>query len=361
MTEATPQGADVTGTSVDSVAQALMTKWESTETEEGAEEALEAVESEEVTEDIEAQAEEETEVEAVAETDEPDEEGAESEEAEARFETLSELAEAAGMDFDEFMSQIKTTAKVQGEQTEVNLADLLKSYQVESDLTKKSMKLAEERKTWQAERESSQAKINADLQKTGQYLAMAQNELTREYSAIDWGKLQAENPQEFLLKRQQFGERQARIEQAIEQASQHAQGVLEEQQQADAEKQREHLAQENELLLAAIPSWSDDKIRKAETAKVAEFLESSGFSADEVATISDHRIIAMAHKAMNGSEVATAADLAKKKVSKAPKLVKPNARQQVNPNEQRVKKLKGKFKGSGKVDDLAQLLIARGS
>lgn len=336
--------------SVDDAAQALMQRYES-----------HADTPEETEAQAEVTAEEAEQVEAQAETETEDTEDATEEEAEARFETLNELAEATGMELDDFLKSIKATTKVQGEQSEVNLADLIKGYQLESDYTRKNEAFLKLKSEWESERALKQAELNAEFQKAGQAFRVAQQELMREFHGIDWEQLKANDPQQYLIQRQQFGERQASLDRNIQQATIEAQQVSRQQQAQMDAKKAEQLKQEDELLLAALPSWSDAETRKTESTKVGEYLAKSGFSPEEVAGVTDHRLIVLATKAMQSEKAAKQSDLAMKKVKKTPALVKPNARQNVNSAQQKVSALRKQVKKSGKVDDVAALLLARGN
>ncbi|MCP3703743.1 MAG: hypothetical protein GY954_12550, partial [Alteromonas sp.] len=120
------------------------------------------------------------------------------------------------------------------------------------------------------------------------------------------------------------------------------------------------LQEQNALLLKAKPTWSDEGVREKEAAAIAEHLIQRGFTQDEVARIQDHRILLMAADAMQSKKVANTIDLAKKKVKKAPRLVKPNARQNANQAHKKAADLTSKARKTGRVDDVAQALLARG-
>jgi hypothetical protein len=299
-------------------------------------------------------------------TDEPDDseqqesepEDAQPEAEAARFETIAELAEAADMPIDEFMAQIKLTTKVNGTESAVSLSDLKKGYQLEADYTRKNQEWVEAKKADDSQRESARSEISSYMQKTGQAFKMAQSELTNEFNSINWNELQASDPNQYLIKRQNFGERQARINQAIDQATQQAQAFSDQQTQATEQARQDNLIKQGELLNQAIPSWKDPAVRDTEAKGVATFLTEQGFSSDELENLTDHRIILLARSAMSAGKDVSAIELAKKKVQKVPKLVKSNARQNQNLSSARAtEKLTTKFKSSGTTDDLAALLL----
>ena len=352
-TESTPQGDSIVVTNVESAAEALMNRSSQAEAKESDEPST--PEAEPIEDIKQAEPEIESEVDSESETTDAIED-----EAEASFSTIAELAEATGIDIDEFKKQINVTTKVQGEEKQVNLADLIKGYQLESDYTRKNEAFLNEQKNWENQRTEAQTKLTAEFERTGQAFRMAQQQLTHEFNATNWSELETSNPSEYLIQRQKFGERQAQIDQAINQATHQAQQVMANQQKESNDKQQQYLTQQDDLLLKAIPEWSEAKVRKAQSAEVAEFLAGNGYSSEEIGHIRDHRIILMARNAMKGVKSVKDVDLAKKKVNKVPKLVKPNARQQVNQKTQAIEKKRANLKRTGSVEDLAKLLLARG-
>ena len=350
-----PIAESVEVTDVDSAAAALEARYAAKdEAESTSPEVTESIDETEEVAEIEATDEEE--VEAQSEDQEP-----ESEESEPQFSTLEELAEATGMEIDEFLSTIKGKVKIDGEEAEITLAEMREGQQRDADYRRKTMQLAEERKAVEQAQVEATDRVNAELQKTGQVLAMAQQQLTNEFQGINWNELQANNPTEYMLKRQQLGERQAQINLAIEQGTQQAQALAEQQKQKQTEANQSYLQEQDSLLIEKLPTWTDTKVRTEETAKLSEYMTGLGYQPDEIGSITDHRLILMARDAMQSKKTATKVELAKKQVKKVPKLVKPNARQSVNPSQQRIQKLRNKLKKTGDMDALSELLIAQGN
>lgn len=276
------------------------------------------------------------------------------------FQTLAEVAEAADMSLDDFISTVKMTTKVNGEETEKSIADIVKGYQLESDFTRKNQDFVEEQKQFKESQEAAQAEIKLHMQKAGHAFQMAQNQLTSEFNSIDWNGLQSTDPTQYMLKRQQFGERQAQINQQIEQATAQAQQFTNQQAEIAETNRTENINKQAELLVKAIPEWSDSKVRQADEAKITDFLTARGFTNDDGELFIDHRLTLLARDAMKGGKVSDAIDIAKKKVNKVPKLVKSNARQnQKSSDAKRVDKLQKRFKTTGSTDDLAALLNSR--
>lgn len=244
------------------------------------------------------------------------------EEAET-FETLDEIAEATGMDTETFLRTIKARTKVNGQESEKSLADIIKGYQLESDYTRKNEAFIQKQKQWEEAQVQAQAKLQHDLQQTGALFQRAQQELTREYNGINWEQLKADDPQQFMLKRQELGERQAQLDHLINNATHHAQQVMQQQEAQKQQRLAEYTKAQDQLLLKALPDWKKPEVRERESREITQFLLDNGYSPQEVGSIVDHRVILMARNAMKGIDNITKADLAEKKVRAAPKLVKP--------------------------------------
>ena len=349
------QGDSVEVTNVDTAAQALMARYEAhdetTQTETQAEQEDETTSEESTTESVE-----ETEEAGTIESESTD---ASEEEAESGFQTVEELAEAVGMELDEFLNTITIGTKINGEEGRETLAKTRKGYQLESDYTRKNEAFLNQVKEWETQRDEKMAKLDAEFEKAGYAFQVAQQQLAHEFAATDWAKLEQEDKTQYLHLRQKFGERQAQLNQHIQDTIQKAQ-AYKDAQKAEADAKAETYQQEQfNLLVKAIPEWADDSVREKQGGEVQQYLLKQGFSPEEIATTFDHRIYLLARQAMQAKEAATEVDIAKKKVKKAPPLVKPNARQNVNQNAKTVAKLVKKAKETSRNEDIAAALLAR--
>lgn len=356
MTEANLEtgAAEIEVTDVDSAAQAIearMTKAEKPVTEE-VEETTDDVEEE--TDDVETEEDE-------TESDESDEREADSEESEdPQFHSVKELAEALELSPEDFENQIKTTVKVNGEEREVNLAELRKGYQLESDYRQKTMELADNRRIFEEQVQQKASELNTRIQEATNMVATLEQSMLGEYNAVDWNTLRATDPAEYAALQADYQNRYQSIQQMKAQAN-NASNQMQSEQTTKQEKARNALLQkEAEALLTVIPEWREPDVAKKEKGEMRDFLKSYKFSDDEIAQLADHRIVMMIRDAQKGQKVVTKADVAKKKVIKAPKLQKAGAKQSKQTQQsQKLNDLRSKVKNSGSVDDLAALLLAR--
>ena len=199
------------------------------------------------------------------------------------------------------------------------LADAYKNGLRQSDYTKKTMEVAEQRKAAEAEvakaRQEREA-YQSNLQKLSNQLEGA----LQEQSQINWQQLLESDPVEYLKQQHLYQQRYAAL-----QENQRQQAALAEHAKAEAEaSHRSYLAQQQEALLAKLPDWTDASKASAEKQAIAKYLVDQGFEDGLISQISDHRQVLVARKAMLYDQMVSKASAAAKKVAQAPqKVIKP--------------------------------------
>lgn len=182
--------------------------------------------------------------------------------------------------------------KIDGEEVSVPLDELLKGYSRTADYTRKTQAIAEARK--QAQQESALAR--EERQRYAQTLVALEGTLkSLQPPEIDWERLYAENPVEWVRQRELVRSRQ---EQATWVNTQKQ--ALVEQQQAEERAEAENtLESERSKLLEAMPEWRDADKARAEKAKIVEYAtERLGFTVEEISDIYDARAVLALRKAM---------------------------------------------------------------
>lgn len=277
--------------------------------------------------EVEAVEAEVIEVEAEAETETEDAEVEPHEDEEVpQFETVDDLAEALGMEVGDFLQNIRGKFKLNGEESEITLAELQAGYQKDADYRHKTAELAEQRKADQEAREKANAEMQARLDQLDTSIDTLNNQLLSEFSAVNWDDLRMNDPGEYAARLQEFQGRQVQINQAQESAKAEREKLAQEQQAKQAEAYQSYLQQEQQALLQAIPTWSNPDVAKAEQGQLTEFLRGVGFNEQEISAAADHRIIKMAYDLMNLKKKVGKVDVAKNIVKSKPKLVKPGAK-----------------------------------
>lgn len=342
-----------TGTSVQDVADRLANRWAEQEA---------AVEPEAKPEEVEAESEAaseevvaEPEGEVVAQTDEP-----ESTEEETPFQTVYELADALEITPEEFLASIKGKVKVNGEESEVTLAEALKGYQLDADYRRKTTEVADERRLVEQSREEilHQAQdLQQKLNEVNLLSDIATNAIMAEFNDIDWGFLKENNREEYLIRQQDYNSRMQQVQQAKQAAT--AQFM-----QIQQARLAEALPKQAAAMKRAIPEWENEDTMKAEQKQVSEYLKNAGYSPEEISGLYDHRAVVVARKAMlydmATSKHNKAADPEKTTVRKVTKNLKSGARKQsATIKQEAIKKARARLRKTGSKDDAAALLLSR--
>lgn len=277
--------------------------------------------------------------EASEEEAESEEEGDETDENE---ETEDEDDEQQGATLDD-----DTDVDVDGRA--VKLRELRDGYLRQSDYTRKTQALAEERKSFEgqkAEAERARGAYIERLQMVDQFL-----QKSKPYDDETLDKLAEEDPAKYTRAVRENDKHQAALG-AIQGEMKHA---FEERQKEFVEARRKAAEEGRQKLPEIIPEWRNPEVMKRETGEVAQYLKSLGRSDDEIAGITDPVIVAIVRDAMLYRKGQKAkADLPKKKAKPTPKqppktkTAKANAAKDPGHQKQvRVKKLRADLKKQG--------------
>lgn len=277
----------------------------------------------------------EDEVEADTEESEEAEDGqTEDEEGEADAEEES--------DGDDDGDKPEQLVEIDGEQ--LTLEEVKLGYLRQSDYTRKTQAVAEQRKAAEEERQYFASSLNSILTAVGADI--------QRFEGVDWERAAAENPDQY---------RQAKA--AYEQSRQLFDGIR---QQTEDFVQRTKQAQESALkaqakesvaiLKTAIPGWNNELY-----AQIGEYAQKElGFEPGEFNNIADHRAIRSIWKAMQydrGRKVAT-----EKTVKVAPTRTlsdKKAAEAKIVHNRKQNQKQRERLRSTGKIDDAVALLANR--
>jgi hypothetical protein len=185
--------------------------------------------------------------------------------------------------------------KVNGQEVPVTLDELKAGYSRQSDYTQKTMQIAEERKSLEADRQNLQTLIN-DYQNALQSPMPAMEPPVRPDAKL-WDEDPIEAMRQTELYRQKMEDFQAESAK-----HQHLQ------QQAMAEKQKqmqEALNQQQVALKERIPEWQNEETATKEKAEIRRFGLSMGFTENELAQIYDSRAVQVLRDAMRYNQLQT--------------------------------------------------------
>ena len=287
------------------------------------------------------------------------EHGSEREARERREAAKAEAAEEAeydGEEYDDEPQEARTyKVKVNGQYEEVSEDELIAGYSRQSDYTRKSQEVAEQRKLF----EQQTSEVDAERQQYAALLPQLQQQLMEAtQNEPDWDALYERDPLEATKL-----ERQWRV--AKEQKQAQLQAVNAEQSRlAELQaKQYQHQmlarqAEETEKLPHLIPSWRNSDVAKKEAGEIRGFLLENGFPENEVDNIQSAAVVAMARDAMLFRKGRTAVNK-KAQVGEQPRPMKAGSRG-TKSKKTDVDKARKRLRQSGNLRDAADLILKSG-
>jgi hypothetical protein len=286
----------------------------------------------------------------------PEEEQSSSESEEVES---AELQEEAGETSEEVESEDeeseeeaprneKFIVKVDGKEIEVPKDELIRGYQREADYTRKTQKLAEERKFVESEFQQ----VRGEREQYAQILGQLQQKLQEfEPAEPDWNRLEYEDPTEYA---RQWTSHQRRLQQ--KNAVYAEQLRLQQMQQAESQKHIQNvLQQEVKSLKEKIPEWTSPEKAKTEGKALLEYGQGLGFSEQELNGISDSRALLALHKAWKYDQMMSKRPELQAKIKKAPRMATPGSAGSVNSKSSDINNAKKRLAQTGSVRDAASL------
>ena len=259
---------------------------------------------------------------------------------------LENLARHFNVEVDD-LYDLQVPTKVNGEESVASLREVVKNYQLESAINQKSMKLSDELKSTEAERE----KIRQERESYQSQLAPLMQHLQTLVNyddQINWEQLAQENPELYAQARSTADAHR----QALNQSAQEYQKMQE-------QNMQEHVTREFKRLPEVIPEWEDTQVMESERPDIISYMKNSGYSDNDIQSMNYGKAewIATVRKAMLFDKAKNSAE-SKKKVSKAPKLkVKSGAARSKKEDDAEARKIKlGRLRDTGKADDAAALI-----
>jgi hypothetical protein len=268
---------------------------------------------------------------------------------EVEVEAVEDQAETEADEIEEYETEEEAeveyyTVKVDGEEMDVSADDLVKSFQLERTAQKRLSEAAEQRKSLEADRtvlEQEREKYAQGLAQLQAQLSQAGQEPTQEY----WDKLYEEDPLEFVKQRENQRDREKAMQ------------VL---QQEQMQLIQQRVSEEKSKLVERIPEWRDDEVATREKAGLINFAQRVGFTSDELSQVVDSRLVDVLRRAYLYDQLQQEKPVARKKVAKAPKMVKggkPKTSQDVASEKKR--KAFDRLKKTGSKDAAVDFLLNR--
>ena len=244
----------------------------------------------------------------------------------------------------------KFRVKAAGEEREVTLDELIKSYQLGTDYTKKSQAVAEERKAVEAERQAVQ-EAKALRDQYAQRLEIIEQMLNQPQEVENLEYLKETDPIGYAVKVAEMSQKEKQLAQVRAERER----IMQQQEYDRQQQMRQMISVESEKLVAAIPEYADPNKGETIRKEIRSFGKQMGFSDEELANVFDSRAVLTLYKAMQYDKLQSSKPAVNKKVSEAPKAIKPGVSKPRDSNSEELRKLKARAKSSGRVADAASV------
>jgi hypothetical protein len=267
---------------------------------------------------------------SVDETDASEEVATEGEEAEEPAEPEQQLV----------------TVTIDGKTEQLPVEEVAKGYQRQQDYSRKTMALAEERKSLEAE-------AMAVKQERAQYqqllTALSQQWQQAQEREPDWQKLYDSDPLEYVRQKDIWRDRQDKLA-----ASQAEMQRLQALQAAEQQRQLAQIVEQGrQKLPELVPEWKDAKRWEADRSKLLQYGQKVGYSQEELAQAYDPRAIAVMYKAMRYDEMV--AKVPRPVVGKGPKVAPAGSANSAPRATTEITKAKQRLAATGRQQDAAAL------
>ena len=281
----------------------------------------------------------------------------EDESLEEEPEEESEEEDDEGAD-EEAEEDLLYAVTVNGAEQEVSLDELMKGYSRQSDYTRKTQEVSEQRKEFDAMKQNmvqEYQQIQAERQQYAQALqSLMEGNMAGidKFANVDWEVLKETDPIEYVTRKEEFREAQEKVQNL--QREQHVA-----QQRHHAQSQNEHrqvLQQETTALVTALPDWGDSGKQPDIAKNIRSYAMENGFTKEELDSLVDHRSILVLLKAQKYDQLQNS-DVRGKKLKNKPRVIRSGTggSKKSDSKSKRAVKMK-RLQSTGHVDDAASIL-----
>ena len=274
-------------------------------------------------------------------------------------ESFEEESEEESPDTDEEAEEdLLYAVTVNGAEQEVSLDELMKGYSRQSDYTRKTQEVSEQRKEFDAMKQNmvqEYQQIQAERQQYAQALqSLMEGNMAGidKFANVDWEVLKETDPIEYVTRKEEFREAQEKVQNL--QREQHVA-----QQRHHAQSQNEHrqmLQQETTALVTALPDWGDSGKQPDIAKNIRSYAMENGFTKEELDSLVDHRSILVLLKAQKYDQLQNS-DVRGKKLKNKPRVIRSGTggSKKSDSKSKRTAKMK-RLQSTGHVDDAASIL-----
>jgi len=254
--------------------------------------------------------------------------------------------------------------KIDGQEEEVALKELVSGYQFNKHNTQKSQALAEETRQFKTTVEQTAKQYTDKLDSLEKATAYVKGQFLKQYEDVNWSLIRQQNPAEYAALVQDFQMQSAEFDRILEVVASTKNAEFEQLQNEFQEGQKQLHQRQIELTLEKNPEWKDQKVLKSALEDLSSFAgEAYGFTPQEFASINDHRMIEVLKDAMKLKRGVREAE--QKIVQQKPNFQKQTSLKRNNVSHldkliKRAASSTGTQRRAAETDAIAQLLIDTG-
>ena len=248
---------------------------------------------------------------------------------------------------------------IDGEEVEVSLDELQKGYSRQSDYTRKTQQLAQQRKEAEALQQDYAQRVqqlNQFAQQIQQQPDIPEPQWTSDPQA--WERLRHEDPVQFVLEKDAARDRQL----ARQERQQQMQYLQSEQQQLQQQQFAQHLDTQRQQLNELIPAWSDKETAKAEKAELRKWASDAyGLTEQDLSQAYDARLVKILYDAWTANKTTSQAKESLKRSPESTVRTAPKMGRNFVPTDQnasRLKKSMQTLKKTGRTQDAVAVFDA---
>ena len=243
--------------------------------------------------------------------------------------------------------------KIDGQEVEVTEDELLKGYSRHEDYTRKTQRLADEKKAFETESTTKAQEIATRRAEYEARLASvhdALRALTPEEP--NWDELRkvhsSEDVNAAYIGYKQQQERLAKIQGERDRLAKESNAAL-------AKEAEKYLSTERERLRDVIPEWKDPVKEQAGLSELTTYAKSIGFTEEELASVVDHRLLLVLRKAQMQDRGTAAKPTIENKIERVIAASAPGASSAAKPSTA-LAKAQARLKQTGRLEDAASLI-----
>lgn len=206
-----------------------------------------------------------------------------------------------------------------GEEKQLTKTELKELAQQGFDYTQKTQQLAEQRRYVEQQAQLVQQQAQFAAQFTDQIAEVkAVERQLAEWKQVNWTELAQTDPMQYLSLHHQYTEAKENYQTKIQGLNQ----LQTQAQQVQAQQSAQRLQMEAQAMKQAIPEWKNEAVASAEMGELKQWLIKSGLDERDIGSITDHRQVAIARKAMLYDKMMASG---KQKVAAVPPTAKPGS------------------------------------